>query len=90
MNEVTVEKNTLRAAAVGVMAGLALMAGPDTPLRAEPAQASGLTDCEPYFDVTKYRNHQYEVCSAYVGNVAMVALQGFYKFGNNRFTYLSN
>ena len=51
------------------------------------ATADGLRDCASYVD-SKYRNHEAEVCTAYVANSAEVALQGFYKFGNNRRSYL--
>jgi len=53
-------------------------------------RTTGLAGCARYFDVSKYQNHEYEVCTAYVGNAAEVALQGLYKFGNSRIGYLSN
>lgn len=51
--------------------------------------AEGIASCRPYFDVSRYRNHEYEACTAYVVNASEIALQGFYKFGNNRIGYLS-
>ena len=50
----------------------------------------GVTGCEPYFDLSKYKDHEYEVCVAYISNSAEIALQGLYKFGNSRIGYLSD
>jgi hypothetical protein len=51
---------------------------------------AGLAGCAPYYNFSKYHNHEYEVCTAYVGNTAEIALQGFYKFGNNRIGFLAD
>jgi hypothetical protein len=48
-----------------------------------PAPAEGLAGCAPYFDTATFTNHEYEVCTAYVVNSADIALQAFYKLGNN-------
>lgn len=50
---------------------------------------TGLAGCKRYFNLSKYRNHEYEACTAYVSNASTVALGGLYKFGNNRIGYLS-
>lgn len=61
---------------------------PPSPKAATTAP-SGLLGCKPYFDTATYRDHQYEVCTAYVSNSATIALQAFYKYGSHRFSYLS-
>ncbi|HET9174425.1 MAG TPA: hypothetical protein VFN56_04035 [Candidatus Saccharimonadales bacterium] len=53
-----------------------------------PATESGLEGCKPYFDLSQYTNHEYEVCVAYVSNAADIALQGYYKYGNNATSYV--
>lgn len=65
----------------------AATAGSDEPVR---ANAASLGDCAPYFDTSRYTQHQYEVCTAYTGNSAGVALQGLYKYGNNRASYAAD
>lgn len=55
----------------------------------QPTPREGIAGCAPYFDTEKYREHQYEVCTAYVANSAEIALQGAYKYGNNRVGYLA-
>jgi len=71
---------------------------PTTNVRPQPTSSSttskqptveGLAGCAPYFDLAKYPNHEYEVCTAYINNSAQIALQGFYKFGNSTIGYLS-
>jgi hypothetical protein len=81
-----------KALVASVLTTLALASGPGPAKTAEaaPAHAAGLSDCTRYFDVSTYRNHEGEVCTAYVANSAEVALQGFYKFGNNRVSYLAS
>jgi hypothetical protein len=54
-----------------------------------PKPVQGEAGCLPYFDVKAYVNHEYEVCTALVFNAESVALQAFYKYGNNRVSYLS-
>lgn len=76
--------------AASVIASLAIASGPVKSHEAPRAEAAGLGDCTPYFDTSRYRNHEYEVCTAYTANSAEVALQGFYKFGNNRAGYLAD
>lgn len=56
----------------------------------KPPYRSGLAGCAAFSDTNKFRNHEYEVCTAYIGNTATIALQGFYKFGNNTKSYLSD
>lgn len=53
-------------------------------------RSTGLAGCVPYFDKSIYKNHEYEVCSAYIGNVASAALRAYYKFGNNTRSYLAD
>lgn len=87
---VQANRNAARALAVSLVAGLAIAAGAgEANSETTSARTAGASDCAPYFDLSRFRNHQYEVCSAYVGNSAEVALQGFYKFGNNRAGYLA-
>jgi hypothetical protein len=58
--------------------------------RSESPSGEGLAGCKPYFDLSKYHDHEYEVCTAYVANSAEIALQGLYKFGNSRYTALAD
>lgn len=77
-------RNVSRALALSIMAGLAIAAGSGDSAPADTsARAAGIADCLPYFDLTTFRDHEYEVCSAYVGNSANLALRPFYQFGNN-------
>ena len=78
-----------RALAASLLTSLALAGGAPKTAQATPAHEASLSDCAPYFDTSHYRNHEGEVCTAYVANSAGVALQGFYKFGNNRRSYES-
>lgn len=55
-----------------------------------PSGDPNLLGCAPYFDITRYENHEYEVCVAYIANAAEIALQGFYKYGNSEIDYLSD
>lgn len=73
-----------------LVAGLALAAFPPKAVDKVPVHATGLSDCAPYFDTSRYHNHEYEVCTAYIANSAEIALQGFYKYGNNRVSYLAD
>lgn len=77
--------------ALSLMTGLAIGAGTFSTTEADtPASAVSLNGCVPYANISKYRNHEYEVCTAYVANSAQIALQGFYKFGNNRSSFLAD
>jgi len=78
-----------RALAASLLTSLALAGGAPKTAQATPAHEASLSDCVPYFDTNHYRNHEGEVCTAYLANSAEVALQGFYKFGNNRRSYES-
>ncbi len=62
---------------------------PETSATTEAAEP-GLAGCKPYFDTAIYTNHEYEVCTAYVYNAGQVALQGFYKYGNNEVLYVAD
>jgi len=53
-------------------------------------ESVGFAGCAPYFDTSRYKNNEYEVCTAYIVNSANIALQGFYKFGNNRIGYVAS
>ena len=53
------------------------------------ARPEGLLGCKPYFDKSRYQNHEYEVCTAYIANSSQIALRGFYKFGNSRVGYVA-
>lgn len=86
---ITVTKTSESSPSVTASANTAT-ASATTALSTSPAKVPGLAGCEPYFDTTKYVNHEYEVCTAYVVNSAQIALQGFYKFGNNRASYASD
>lgn len=91
--ESNVQRNngiTARNLAASVMSGFVIAGGAASSTEAVPANSAGLSDCAPYFDTAKYRNHEYEACTAYIGNSASIALRGFYKYGNNRIGYLAN
>lgn len=75
--------------ALSVAASLMIATGGDRPTEALMAESAGLGDCAFYFDKSRYRNHEYEVCTAYIANSAQIALQGYYKFGNNRIGFLA-
>jgi hypothetical protein len=53
-------------------------------------QREGLAGCLQFSDLKTYPNREYEVCTAYVTNSASIALQGLYKFGNNKVGYLAD
>jgi hypothetical protein len=66
-----------------------------SPTKTPPATSGhrkpeGLAGCLPYTDLSKYKNHEYEVCTAYIANSAEIALRGFYKYGNSRVGYLAD
>lgn len=83
-------RNILRTFAVSAMAALAIATGPPHSSADAAVQTEGIADCAPYFRTARYKNHEYEVCTAYIQNSAGIALQGFYKFGNNSRSYLSD
>lgn len=63
---------------------------PDVTVTGTPTEANGaegLLGCKQYFNLSKYPDHEYEACTAYVVNSAEIALQAFYKFGNSRIGY---
>lgn len=79
-----------RSLAVPIILGLAIAGGGARSSEATPVSAAALGDCAPYTDPARDTNHELEVCTAYMGNSAEVALQGIYKFGNNRASYLAD
>jgi len=72
-----------RAAGAVLLSAAALVGFSGQAAEAQPTSSVGLADCVPYLDFSKYHNHEYEVCTAYVANSAEIALQGFYKFGRS-------
>lgn len=53
-------------------------------------KSTGFAGCAPYFDTSRYKNNEYEVCTAYTVNSTTIALQGLYKFGNNHVGYVAD
>jgi hypothetical protein len=79
-----------RGLVASIMSTLALAAGTTKSAESTPATSAGIGDCTTYVSSSRYHNHEYEVCTAYVANSAEIALQGFYKFGNNKISYLAD
>lgn len=64
--------------------------GEITPVVPDFSGNSGLPGCLAYSDLSRFHNHEYEVCTAYIANSSELARQGFYQFGNNNVTWLSD